>query len=108
MVERTPDLADLEENCHEQSSLRTGPNMPKAAMDVVNMIARFDRKHIDPPYADLGDRFRMYWRTQYSRAIVKLKEGDALFFNNRTMLHPELRITIPIGSVSGSFEPRSG
>lgn len=50
--------------------------------------ARYDQKYIDPACAELGLRFtRALDRAKLLAHSIKLGEGDALFFNNRTTLH---------------------
>lgn len=50
--------------------------------------ARYDQKYIDSAHAELGLRFtKALNEAKVLAHSVKLGEGDALFFNNRTTLH---------------------
>lgn len=49
---------------------------------------RYDQKYIDAGHADLGQRFQVVATSMMDNAArIKLKPGDALFFNNRTTVH---------------------
>ncbi|CAN5126731.1 hypothetical protein BH09PAT3_BH09PAT3_5090 [soil metagenome] len=57
-------------------------------INLVDMTARFDMKYITPEFHALGLRFAEMLRT-YGATLpgIKLQPGEALAFNNRSLLH---------------------
>jgi hypothetical protein len=67
---------------HKEASARG------AILDPWGGVARYDQKYISPEHKALGERLTA--ALQEAGAIkqqVKLADGEALFFNNRTVLH---------------------
>lgn len=49
---------------------------------------RFDRRYVDPEHAALSSRVtRLLEEEIKAGQVIKLSEGDVLFFDNRKMLH---------------------
>jgi alpha-ketoglutarate-dependent taurine dioxygenase len=57
-------------------------------IDTNSQTVRFDARYIDEPDTDLARRMTMILEGQtFKPEIIKLAEGDVLFFDNRKLLH---------------------